>query len=135
MEHTSRLIRDLYQIVARLEEAFPGRRFTPDGHLVGSLGEVFAAERYGLTLLEGLGGRRPNVEERAAADLNLLPTIPHGQRPRLRANTGMPLGDRPVGTLSLSSPGAWSCSGIRSSWSSRRRASTLREPRSPPWST
>lgn len=31
---------------------FPGRKFTPDGHLVGSLGEVLAAHRYGLTLLD-----------------------------------------------------------------------------------
>jgi hypothetical protein len=53
LENASSLIRELYQIVAQLEEAFPGRKFTPDGHLVGSLGEVFAAERYGLTLLRG----------------------------------------------------------------------------------
>jgi hypothetical protein len=53
LENASRLIRELYRIVAQLEEAFPGRKFTPDGHLVGSLGEVFAAERYGLTLLRG----------------------------------------------------------------------------------
>ena len=53
LEDASRLIRELYRIVAQLEEAFPGRKFTPDGHLVGSLGEVFAAERYGLTLLRG----------------------------------------------------------------------------------
>lgn len=33
-----------------LEQMFPGRHFTPDGHMVGSLGEVIAAERYGLTL-------------------------------------------------------------------------------------
>ena len=46
------LIRDLYKIVGQLEEAHPGRHFTPDGHLVGSLGEVFAAEEYGLELLE-----------------------------------------------------------------------------------
>lgn len=29
---------------------YPGRHFTPDGHLVGSIGEVFAAERYGISL-------------------------------------------------------------------------------------
>ncbi len=43
-------IRQLYEIVARLEARYPGRKFTPDGHLVGSIGEVLAAERYGLTL-------------------------------------------------------------------------------------
>lgn len=45
------LIRDLYEIVVELERIFPGRHFTPDGHLVGSLGEVVAALRYGLALL------------------------------------------------------------------------------------
>ena len=46
------IIRELYKITAELEEKYPGRRFTPDGHLIGSIGEVYAAEKYGLTLLE-----------------------------------------------------------------------------------
>ena len=41
----------LYDQVQALEELFPGRRFTLDGHLVGSLGEVLAAEYYNLELL------------------------------------------------------------------------------------
>ena len=45
------LIKELYRIVERLEGIFPGRRFTPDGHLVGSIGEVLAAHYYGLELL------------------------------------------------------------------------------------
>ena len=45
------IVRQLYGLVHRLEELFPGRRFTPDGHLVGSIGEVLAAAWYGLTLL------------------------------------------------------------------------------------
>ena len=45
-------IRELYRITAELEEKYPGRHFTPDGHLVGSIGEVYAAEKYGLTLPE-----------------------------------------------------------------------------------
>lgn len=45
------LIQDIYAIVEKLEDLFPGRRFTPDGHLVGSIGEVLAAHRYGLELL------------------------------------------------------------------------------------
>lgn len=45
-------IRELYAIVTRLEAAYPGRHFTPDGHLVGSLGEVYAAQRYGIHLFE-----------------------------------------------------------------------------------
>lgn len=44
-------IRELYRIIAELEKAYPGRHFTPDGHLVGSIGEVYAAEKYGLKLL------------------------------------------------------------------------------------
>lgn len=46
-----KLVQDLYGVVARLEELFPNRPFTPDGHLVGSIGEVIAAHRYALTLL------------------------------------------------------------------------------------
>jgi len=45
------LVKQLYVIVGEFERLFPGRRFTPDGHLVGSIGEVVAAHRYGLTLL------------------------------------------------------------------------------------
>ena len=45
------LVGQLYALVAQFEALFPGRRFTPDGHLVGSIGEVIAAHRYGLELL------------------------------------------------------------------------------------
>jgi uncharacterized protein DUF6998 len=41
----------LYELVAELEKAFPGRPFTPDGHLVDSLGEVLASHYYALELL------------------------------------------------------------------------------------
>ncbi len=41
----------IYEAVAELEAQYPGRKFTPDGHLVGSIGEVIAAEAFGLTLL------------------------------------------------------------------------------------
>jgi hypothetical protein len=40
----------IYEAVAMLEALYPGRKFTPDGHLVGSIGEVVAAEALGLTL-------------------------------------------------------------------------------------
>jgi hypothetical protein len=46
-----RLVRQLYAIVDELARLFPGRRFTPDGHLVGSLGVVIAAHHYGLVPL------------------------------------------------------------------------------------
>lgn len=44
-------IQQLYAIVNDLEQQFPGRHFTPDGHLVGSIGEVLAASNYDLELL------------------------------------------------------------------------------------
>lgn len=44
------LVGRLYALVAEFEALFPGRSFTPDGHLVGSIGEVIAAHRYGLLL-------------------------------------------------------------------------------------
>ena|SRR5437899_1098478 len=45
------LVRQLYAIVAELESLFPGRHFTLDGHIVGSIGEVLAAARYDLVLV------------------------------------------------------------------------------------
>lgn len=49
----SSLLTTLYQVADRLERLFPGRKFTPDGHLVGSIGEVVAAHMFGLKLLPG----------------------------------------------------------------------------------
>ena len=40
----------IYRAVAELEALYPERKFTPDGHLMGSIGEVVAAEALGLTL-------------------------------------------------------------------------------------
>lgn len=45
------LIRKIYSTVAKLERLFPHRKFTPDGILVDSIGEVLAAHHYGLELL------------------------------------------------------------------------------------
>jgi hypothetical protein len=44
-------IKELYKITNELERTYPGRKFTVDGHLVGSIGEVIVAEHYGLSLL------------------------------------------------------------------------------------
>ena len=46
------LLKSLYRVVNRLEKLFPGRKFTPDGHLVGSIGEAIAARMFNLTLLK-----------------------------------------------------------------------------------
>ena len=44
-------IKELYKITNELENSYPGRKFTIDGHLVGSIGEVIVAEHYNLDLL------------------------------------------------------------------------------------
>ncbi len=38
----------IYRAAAALSVKYPNRPFTPDGHLVGSIGEVVAAEALGL---------------------------------------------------------------------------------------
>ncbi len=46
------IIREIYRLVDRLQRLFGNdRRFTPDGHLVGTFAEVLAAHQYGLELL------------------------------------------------------------------------------------
>lgn len=53
VEKLQQLIPKLYEIVHELEKEFEEhkRHFTPDGHLLGSLGEVIAAFAYNLELL------------------------------------------------------------------------------------
>lgn len=46
----SAAVADIYRAVEPLSAIYPGRKFTPDGHLVGSICEVVAAEALGLTL-------------------------------------------------------------------------------------
>lgn len=43
-------IRKIFELADALERQYPGRHFTPDGHMLGSIGEVYAAERYGIKL-------------------------------------------------------------------------------------
>ncbi|MGP0088939.1 MAG: DUF6998 domain-containing protein [Xanthobacteraceae bacterium] len=43
-------ISQIYVAVDALEQAYPGRKFTPHDDLVGSIGEVIPAEAFGLTL-------------------------------------------------------------------------------------
>ena len=45
------LIKQLYSTVKKLEIMFPGRHFTPDGHMVGSIGECLVEEAYNLKLM------------------------------------------------------------------------------------
>jgi len=46
------ILKAIYDAVDELEAMFPGRHFTPDGHLVGSLGEALASHHYGVELFE-----------------------------------------------------------------------------------
>lgn len=76
------LVGRLYAIVAELESLFPGRRFTPDGHLVGSIGEVLAAAEYGLTLLPGSA---ESHDARARAGTLVQIKVTQGNQVALRA--------------------------------------------------
>jgi len=44
-------VHKLYAIVRDLEAMFPNRPFTPDGHMVGSLGECLVADAFDLKLM------------------------------------------------------------------------------------
>lgn len=50
MERVKERVQKMISIVRELEADFPGRPFTLDGHLVGSIGEVMAAYYYGIEL-------------------------------------------------------------------------------------
>ena len=49
-ERFSELLKRIYSAVDDLEKMFPGRHFTPDGHMIGSIGEAIAATHYGVEL-------------------------------------------------------------------------------------
>lgn len=50
LERFPHLLAAIYSAVDELEAMFPGRHFTPDGHLVGSIGEALASYHYGIEL-------------------------------------------------------------------------------------
>jgi hypothetical protein len=50
IEEVPLLVGELYKVTRRLNHIFHDRPFTPDGHLVGSIGEVVAEYIYGLRL-------------------------------------------------------------------------------------
>ncbi len=64
------LLKAIYDAVDGLEAMFPSRHFTPDGHMVGSIGEALAAHNYGLVLASAsnechdgvCGGRQVQVK-------------------------------------------------------------------------
>ena len=52
VSQVSSKIQELYRITSELEAMFPGSKFTPDGHMIGSIGEVLVAAKYHLNLLD-----------------------------------------------------------------------------------
>ena len=50
-DYISKRVQELFSITHELEQYHPAKKFTLDGVLVGSIGEVLVAEHYGLTLL------------------------------------------------------------------------------------
>ena len=81
MTRTPELIRQLYAIVDELEQLYPDRKFTPDGHLVGSIGEAYAAEHYGFKL------HRASTETHDAEDSE-------GRQWQIKATGGSAIGIR-----------------------------------------
>ena len=51
MKHLQEIVASLYSSVRDLEILAPGRKFTMDGHMVGSIGELWATYAYDLQLL------------------------------------------------------------------------------------
>ena len=64
-----RIIASLYALVDELQDLFPGRKFTPDGHLVGSIGEVVAKYFYDLDLTS------PSAAYDAKTKENMIRTV------------------------------------------------------------
>ena len=80
-EQVPNLVQELYALTGKLHELFPGRLFTPDGHLVGSIGEVLAAHHYGLTLRPS-SADGPDAVSRDGKDVEITTT--QGDRIGLR---------------------------------------------------
>lgn len=66
------LIKTIYKTVEELEDMFPGRHFTPDGHMVGSIGEALVCQYYGVKLAsastkthDGVGRDGRNIQIKA----------------------------------------------------------------------
>ena len=57
------ILRELLSAARRLEVLYPGRKFTLDGHLIGSIGEVLATQLYSLSLLPSSTERHDAVAE------------------------------------------------------------------------
>lgn len=56
-------VQKMIDIVKKLEMEFPGRHFTLDGHLLGSIGEVMAAYYYGIELYKASSEKHDGLVE------------------------------------------------------------------------
>jgi hypothetical protein len=78
----SALVNQIYEAVAALEKLYPGRHFTPDGHMVGSIGEAIAAEHYGIELYPAshakFDGRKGRKEIQVKATQGASVDLKHG---------------------------------------------------------
>lgn len=82
-EFVKQKISELLLIVNELEERFPGRKFTIDGHLFGSIGEVIAKYYYNIELypnsVKTHDGKKDGKEiqikitQRDSVDINNIP--------------------------------------------------------------
>jgi len=63
-------IADIYRAVRELEKTYPERKFTPDGHLLGSIGEVIAKEAFGFELL-GMSARTYDAKCKNRGDVQV----------------------------------------------------------------
>lgn len=80
-------VKDMLQIVKELQSAYPKKKFTLDGRLVGDLGEILVEEDYDIELYEGLekhhdgqtpDGRRVQVKTTMKGSLTFpVDHIPH----------------------------------------------------------
>jgi len=57
-------VKNIYKAVTQLELMFPGRPFTPDGHMVGSIGECLVADAYNLKLMPPSNGGYDAITEK-----------------------------------------------------------------------
>ncbi len=84
-----RLISDLYKTVEELNRLFPGRPFTPDGHLVGSIGEVIAAYIYDLDL-EPCSSPQIDARTKDGRSVQIKLTGKHGSSYGMRWSNSIP---------------------------------------------
>ncbi len=89
MENLKQAILDLYSSVSKLQAAFPDRLFTPDGRMVGDIGEAIASLKFKVILDKtskkhwdghriGLSGEKREVQVKATQrDETYLKKPPH----------------------------------------------------------